>query len=103
MEDREKCDKTQFWCSLPEKLNGRGLGQACNAELFVHCEEFWAVEVNHVGWIRFYPDFCFPCDVVDMPFEFPKIKECTDVNFFCFASYKHLLQFNLPVGRKRAV
>jgi hypothetical protein len=53
--------------------------------LFVHRKEFWALEVNHMDGVRFYPDFRFPCNVVDMPFEFPKIGKNTDVNFSCFA------------------
>jgi len=56
-----------------------------------------------MGGVRFYPDFGFPCDVFDMSFEFAKIRKNADVDFFCLALYKCLLQFNLPLGRKQAV
>jgi hypothetical protein len=56
-----------------------------------------------MGGVGFYPDFRFPCNVIDMPFEFPKIGKNTDINFSCLALYKHLLQFNLSFRRKRAV
>jgi len=59
--------------------------------LFVYREEFWSVEVNHMGRVRFYPNFCFPCNVIDMLFEFSKIRKNTDVNFLCLASCKCLL------------
>jgi len=56
-----------------------------------------------MGRIGFYPNFGFPCDVFDMPFEFSKIRKSADVSFSCLAPYKGLLQFNLPLRRKRTV
>ena len=36
---------------------------------------------NHrEGRICFDANFSFPCNVIDMPFEFPKIRESTDVD-----------------------
>ena len=56
-----------------------------------------------MGRIGFYPNFGFPCDVFDMPFEFSKIRKSTDINFSCFALSKSLLQFNLPLRGKWTV
>jgi hypothetical protein len=38
-----------------------------------------------MGEARFYPDLRFPCNVIDMLFELPKIGKNTDVNLSCRA------------------
>jgi hypothetical protein len=55
------------------------------SELIVYRQEFWSVKVDHMGGVRFYPDLRFPCNVIDMPFEFPKIRKSTDAKKLCYS------------------
>ena len=95
MLNAKKIELPLIFFASHKKLKGEA------SELFVYRKEFWAVEVNHVGGVGFYPHLCFPGNVIDMSFEFPKIRKSTDINFSCFASNKRFLQLDLPFGRKR--